>query len=260
MKINIYIIEDNIPQQQFLKECIEKFSGQLKYDVHVIDHPLTFYRCITNSTILPTDIFFLDYDLNTKITGLDIAKKIYVLYPNAAFIFFTSYSDQAIPIINSGIKPLGFIDKNIFLKEGIFSTITATLNVVEQQLLNILKEDHYFTLPSKNGRVILDWNAINYICTKKGQKNISYVQTISETLIVNESLKDIKAVSHLPFILNNLKSYIINLKNIKYYSIQENIIQFYDESELFVGRKIIEKVRDGLAKLESEEIANDDVF
>ena len=59
------------------------------------------------------NLIFMDYDLGRQsFNGMDLVRYIYDKDQNARIVFVTSYGDKALEILQSGVRPFGFIEKN----------------------------------------------------------------------------------------------------------------------------------------------------
>ncbi len=115
-KLNILIVEDEALIAEDIKDICElagNLVSKICYDAHQA------ILAITNSTF---DLAILDINLESELTGLDIAEFIGTQNIQLPYIFLTSYSDHATLDKARECKPIAYITKP-FRKEQLISSI-----------------------------------------------------------------------------------------------------------------------------------------
>lgn len=246
--MNIYVIEDDNQQRKqiihYLNECKHIFFD-LK--ISTLSNHLTFMEEIPKLTINDNDVFFLDIDLKTTYTGIDLALEIRKYNVKCSIIFLTSLEDQAISVLNNNIFPLGYLIKN-------FKNPSET----KQIIIEMIKKSQ---LTSKNfwrfkqdkvefssGSETLFFNArdICYIQSLKGFNGRVLVKTLTEETIIEAKIGKIKKQLQQDYMMTSLQSYIINLENIISIDRKNEQILFDGQQLLSIGAKSIDKVKKAL--------------
>ncbi|OTP24855.1 LytR/AlgR family response regulator transcription factor [Enterococcus mundtii] len=245
----IFVIEDNFLHREFIVEEISRFKSRFEifFDIIPIDQFLSFKKNIHDLNLQDTDIFFIDIDLNSFCSGIDIAQEIRKYNTQCNIVFITNDSSKALEIVTKNIIPFDYIQK-----------LTSNLSEIRNQIQNTLKllfkhsqidSNKYLTLQKNNEYHIFAFSDINYIQTLKGSRFRVYLQTMDKEFILNTSFSKIKKMFFPEYYLKSLKFYIINLRQIKQVNPKLGIIIFLNDSELIVGEKIMRKVREGLRQI-----------
>lgn len=240
----IYIIEDQLLHQKFIAETISDFikRSYISAEVVPIKSVNSFIKEIHLLDITDIDIFFIDIDLRHQYTGINIAEWIRYTNSFCKIIFITNYEDQSKAIVTRNIIPFDYIHKSICLsdmRKKIHTTLkklffSLQINTGEILILSVQKE-----------RQVFAFSHINYIQTIKEDRFRVYLQTTSQELLINESFSDIKKLKFPKYFLF-LKSYIINLRQIKALNRKLGIIIFKNGSEIYFGHKVIKKIEESL--------------
>lgn len=242
----IYILDDNFAQIKIVQTACTELLKELQifYELIAIESLTKFYKDLENLSIYSCDIFFIEINLNHYYNGIDFARKIKQMNSNTNIIFFTRNRQAPIEIINLNIYPLAYIIKNDSLNYSLYND----LKPVFKKILVMNSELHCSSkkIKLKTGANIyyFDTYEINYIETDSTNR-----QTLNVCLINQKSLKLKKKMKHLKTELHLFqdmiifKSIIINKRNIKVINRQEEFIQFIDGTNIFVGKKIIDRIR-----------------
>ncbi|OQO69586.1 hypothetical protein BH747_09965 [Enterococcus villorum] len=245
---NIFIIEDNFLHRKFIENVIHEFTENYKIVVQInaIESVYHFTKKIAKSTISDLDIFFVDIDLNTQYSGVDIAEKIREKNVFCTIIFITSSNDKGIEIISRNITPFDYIHKS-----GL--DITTTKQQIQETLQKVFKNlqatcHKFLVLKNNHENQIFSYTDINYIQTIKGDRSRIYLQTVDQEYLLNENFATIKN-KYFPNYFLFLKSYIINLNQIKSINRKIGIITFTSGTEIYASIKILSKITNALEKL-----------
>ncbi|MBO0441564.1 LytR/AlgR family response regulator transcription factor [Candidatus Enterococcus ikei] len=244
----IYVVEDDNLYRKRIIHYLESYrSSSFRYKISPLDNHLLFMEDIPTLNISDTDIFFLDIDLKTQYSGIDLANRIRQINSKCNIIFLTSFEDKAISIINSDIFPLGYLVKNPVDSTELKSTIETVLLKVETLTKADWRQDQDITT-FMNGyeAIYLNCKEILYIESLKGLKSRVLIKTITEELIIEGKIGKIKNNLKQTYLFSSLQSYIINLENISSINRKHGTITFTGDQELFVGTRIIDKVKKGL--------------
>lgn len=205
--------------------------------------PDQFYKEVTQKTIKSNDIFLIDIHLNCFCSGIQIAQKIRSMNKETAILFTTSDSFSSIEVINTSIRPQAYILKDSRNPAFFSETLKYHLQqLFEMQTNEPTKNSVIFTFGGEVSSV--ESKEINYIQTDKMKRSwVNIYLTTDEVLMIRKKFSEVKTqlAEFKQFIPS--KSHLINLENIKSISRQEEYIQFKNDEYLYVGKKVIDKVR-----------------
>lgn len=244
----IYVVEDDNLYRKRIIHYLENYhSNSFHYKLSPLDNHLLFMEAIDALNISDTDVFFLDIDLNMQYSGIDVANKIRQLNTKCNIIFLTSFEDKAISIINSDIFPLGYLVKNPLDSSELKATIENVLMKVESTTKSIWRKNQdIVTFMNGYESLYINCKEILYIESLKGLKSRVLIKTLSEVLTIEGKIGKIKNKLNQDYLFSSLQSYIINLENITAINRKNGTITFIGDQELFVGTRIIDKVKKGL--------------
>ncbi|WP_260489544.1 LytR/AlgR family response regulator transcription factor [Listeria booriae] len=240
--MKIYIIEDNFFQREYLQMLIEDLLLEQNYDylLEIITDFRTFNDDLSHISISNGDIFFIDIDLKSMVTGIDIASTIRESNPHCYIIFITDNPSKVMEIINQQIKPFQYLVKEnnfqIALKKSI-STLFLNINKVNQFLarseLNIdLNLEQYFFLTED----------VNYISSIKTDRFSCYLHKVHDTKIIGTSIGHLKKQINDPVFFKGFRQYIINTNNIEKIYRSNGEITFRNSEVLHLSPRMINKI------------------
>lgn len=240
--MNVYIIEDSNFFRKFVGGVIREIETEEDYQLNVLmPENLRFFIDHLNKTNIEhrMEIYFMDINLTNNFTGIDLSEIIRIKRPLAKIIFFTSFEDQAIDIINRKIFADGYIIKNI---DPIKNT-NAIKKSVEKVLNSIKTERHKLTVKQGANDISFFENEIITIQVSRFGRNLLDLKTISGEYTVNGTLGKLAKNLKNKSMFKGLKSYIINIDYVKVLNHSELYIEFKDHSKLYVSGRILNKVR-----------------
>ena len=212
--LNFVMCDDNQNILNRLEKYLEailinnNLSGQVIYKTTSPDNLISYVE--TSSF----DVVFLDIDLKTNISGMDLANMIRKRNKKAYIIFTTAHLEYS--MVAYKYKTFDFLAKPI------------TLERLEETVLRLFddigsNENNFIRLNKKTG--FINSNDILFI-QKQGKKAI--LKTLGDDIELTSSFSNI--LSHLP---NNFirchKSYIVNLNKISH--IHGNNVIFFSDKE-----------------------------
>jgi DNA-binding LytR/AlgR family response regulator len=242
----IYILDDNFAQRKIVQTaCTELFKElQIFYELITVESIAKFYKELENLSIYSCDVFFIEINLNHYYNGINFAKKIKKRSFNTNIIFFTRNRQASIEIINHNIYPIAYILKNDSLNYNLYND----LKIVFQKILAKDSELNCSVkkIQLKTGANIyyFDVAEINYIETDAMNRQTLNVHLINQKYIkIKKKIKHLK--NELQFFQDMIafKSMIINKRNIKVINRQEEFLQFRDDTHIFIGKKIIDRIK-----------------
>lgn len=229
--LNFVLCEDNSAILNKLSKMLESLFIKHNFDAEIVyssANPKNVYQYVKDNIV---DVLFLDIDLKSNISGLDLASQIRKIN-NHAYIVFTSAHLEYI-LMAYKYKTFDFIPKPITI-ERLEDTI---LRIIEDVNSNDYKSK-FIHLNNKNA--IFHQDSINFI-KKDGMKLVFYTdkkvyETYSSFSKIAEELP--------PNFVRCHKSYIANVNKIYDISPKDNSIFFEGDSEAkcYIGPKYKNKL------------------
>lgn len=220
--LNFVLCDDNLNIVKKLKEMLEILF--LKND---IDAEVTFFSDNPEDVLQyekenSVDVLILDINLNSNISGIDLAKKIRKNNKNVYIIFSTGHLEYS--LLAYSVKTFDYLPKPITLER-----LEVTLN----RLLDDLSNNSTKEFIQLNKKTIINEKEINYIkrngmklvfCTNNGDyESYNSFSKIENTLPSN--------------FVRCHKSYIANTENIINININNNKINFGNDLFCDIGPK-----------------------
>lgn len=179
------------------------------------------------------DVLILDINLNSDVTGCDIADMVRKKNKNVYIIFSTGHLEYA--LIAYKYKTFDYLPKPI-VKERLEETILRLMDDINQTPLKFIKLDN---------KTIINQDEINYI-KKDGMKLVFCTNT--RTYETYNSFNKIQDCLPENFVRCH-KSYIANVKNITNINTNKNTIIFSPNESCSIGAKykneIMEVIKNG---------------
>ncbi len=224
--LNFVLCDDNKVVLDKLSKMLDSIFIQNKIDAEISlattnpDDVITFFN---NNTV---NVLLLDIDLRSKISGLDLAefarkkdKKTYIIFTSAHLEYI---------LVAYKYKTFDFLPKPI--------TISRLKETIDRLIEDVSSDnDNFSFINIDHKHTIINEDSIRYI-KKNGMKLVFYTDT--RTYEIYSSFNKIS--DRLP---NNFvrchKSYIANVNKITDVNINENTINFDNNSNLkcFIGPK-----------------------
>lgn len=139
MKMNIFILEDDLTQQYYMETIVEKIIEKHRLQYHhfeVFGKPKQLLEAISEKG--SHQVFFLDIEIKTEEKkGLDVAKKIREIDPYAIIVFVTSHSELMPAAFKLQVGALDYLDKSLS-KETFKKRIETVLLHTEKAWQTIL--------------------------------------------------------------------------------------------------------------------------
>ncbi|MBC1457764.1 LytR/AlgR family response regulator transcription factor [Listeria newyorkensis] len=245
MSINkIYIIDDNFMHRNSIKKAVVRVLDDinLKPEIEEIDNIAPFFQNISSDSILDTDLFFLDIDLNTYFSGIDIAVQLREYNTRCFIVFITSHKEKALEAIHRGCIPFGYITKDDFQ----VANIDLQVGDIIKKANTTIQAQFDDTLFIQNGAEVRSFmfSSILYFETVPNNRYSTMLWTIEGQDLLNGSISKFKDhfTENTDF-CTIFKSFVINIKNIKKLSLIDNEITFLNNHTLYMGRKPLLKLK-----------------
>ncbi|MCD7892840.1 MAG: LytTR family transcriptional regulator DNA-binding domain-containing protein [Erysipelotrichaceae bacterium] len=204
--MNFYIVDDDRLFSQKLKKDINLYFNDLD-DLSITIISESFEKILDVKMI---DVIFLDVDLNTSYTGLNLATYIQHNFPNVILIFISNHEEFVFPALSYNI--FQFIRKNNYDND---------LNTVLSQLNKHLLEN--------NKKIIIQQN---------GRKTSIQINEIKFIMVMGHDLF-IKTINNDYTIVSSLKKFMEQINNIDFIQIQKNVVINFNYAKEVKKTKVI---------------------
>lgn len=220
--LNFMLCDDSISSLKRLYKMLESIFIKNNLEAQIVfstQNPYDALDYINNNKV---DVSFLDINLNSDITGCDIADSIRKKDKNMYIIFLTGHLEYA--LLAYKYKTFDFLPKPI-IDERLEETI---LRLIEDMTL---QSSHFIKI--NNSKTILNANDIYYI-KKNGMKLVFC--TAKENYETYCSFSKFKSCLPDNFVRCH-KSYIVNINNVKNFKLNENMLELKNDSCCAIGAK-----------------------
>ena len=219
--LNFILCDDNINIVTKMKEMLE-----IIFVKHDIEASVTFVSDNARDTLKfvndnHVDVAILDVNLNSDISGIDLAKEIRKNNKDIYIVFSTGHMEYS--LIAYTVKTFDYLPKPITI-ERLEITINRLLDDIQSYSKKFINIDN---------KTILNPDEINYI-KKDGMKLVFC--TNSQNYEVYNSFNKIQSLLPDNFIRCH-KSYIANTDNILNVNTKKNVISFDNDLSCEIGPK-----------------------
>lgn len=220
--LNFIICDDSVNMLNKISKMLESIFISNNIDANISFQSTQPQEVLNFANSHKVDVFLLDIQLKSNMSGLDLAKKIRENNKDAYIIFTTGHLEYS--LVAYKLKTFDYIAKPI-TTERLEETILRLLEDINGQPKKYIKID------SKN--TLVDANEIEYI-KREGMK-----------LVFHTPSKDYEAYSSFAKIQDSLpcnfirchKSYIVNIDKIVNVEPVSNTIYFAKDSYCEIGPK-----------------------
>lgn len=220
--LNFVLCDDNLNIVKKLKEMLEILFVKNDINAEVTffsDNPMDIINYEKENII---DVLILDINLNSDISGIELAKKIREKNKNIYLIFSTGHLEYS--LLAYSVKTFDYLPKPITLER-----LEVTLN----RLLDDLNGNNSKRFIQLNKKTIINEREINYI--KRDGMKLVFCTNSGEYETYNSFNKIEKTLSN-NFIRCH-KSYIANTENILNINTNNNTIVFNNALSCDIGPK-----------------------
>lgn len=220
--LNFVLCDDSIPSLKRLSKMLESIfiKNNIEAEIgYLASNPHDALEYIRNNKV---DVLFLDINLNSNLTGCDMANLVRKKNKNIYIIFLTGHLEYA--LLAYKYKTFDYLPKPI-VDERLEETVLRLIEDINLETNQFIKIN--------NNRTIINANDINYI-KKDGMKlvfctNKENYETYSSFSKFESCLPDNFVRCH--------KSYIVNINNVKKFNFNENIIELKNNCSCTIGAK-----------------------
>ncbi|PEH49539.1 LytTR family DNA-binding domain-containing protein [Enterococcus faecium] len=242
--MRIYILEDNYIHRNYILSRLSKIEAAQIYEfVSVKENELlSFYKKLDMLCIQKDDIFLIDVDLNLSWTGIDIAEKIRSINKDCFIIFISSELKYSMQVINRDILPFGYLSKQFKENDTLENQLQKKLDKIAKYIQKDIISGVKLLIRTRDEIEYIDLGEVNYIETIKGKRYSVNIHSSDVTQCVNKSFTYFRQNISNENFYKELKSYIINVSNIKSIDKTESYILFENLDILYLGKKSMRKL------------------
>lgn len=220
--LNFVLCDDNMPSLKRLSKMLESIFIKDNVDAKIAYIASTPHEVLKYTQNNKVDVLFLDINLNSTLTGCDVADLVRKKNKNIYIIFLTGHLEYA--LLAYKYKTFDYLPKPI-VDERLEETILRLIEDIT------IEASHFIKI--NNNKTIINSKDINYIrkdgmklvlCTDKGNYETYSSFSKFETCLPENFVR-----CH--------KSYIVNINNVKKYKINENILELNNNCSCNIGAK-----------------------
>jgi len=211
--IEIFICEDNDIQRKRLTEFIEDYlydeerEKTVSMELKVItDNPTEILDYLKNKNTY--GVYFLDVDLNQKITGIDLANMIREYDKRGEIIFITTHGEMMPLTFEYNVKALDYIVKDQM--DRIEEKVIKCLNLVNERY-QFSKNKRIFYFKKDDRLISEEYDNILYF-EKIKSKNIVVMHTKNGFIEFKGTLKELESMDECLCRCNS--DILVNMENI----------------------------------------------
>lgn len=181
--IRFIVVEDDVKSQEKIKEVLRK--NVIKKDQNITTKYFTKYnkeleKVIEDNTI--RKVYIMDIELASKISGIEIARKIREVDWESEIIFITCHDKMFETVYRSVYEVFDFIEK--------FHDMEKRLEKDIELIFQKNFDNKMFKISNRNVDLQIFYRAITYITRDKEERKI-IIHTDKNTFKVNMNLSDV---------------------------------------------------------------------
>ncbi|EBF5116774.1 response regulator transcription factor [Listeria monocytogenes] len=246
--MNIFILEDDLMQQQRLEQLIRELLSEYKWIPRSISTTSKPQRLLEKAEkVQGKSIYFLDIEIkDVEKKGLEVAQDIRKFDPYGMIVFVTTHSEFAPLTYKYKVSALDFIDKESNESEfrnQVMECMALLFNQKKQ-----LISDEALIFENKHSHFQIPFHDILYFETSE----ISHkMRLIGKTTIIEfyATLDEIERLDYRFFKCH--RSFVINLVNVESVNRSENIVSFENDHICLISRRKVKKVIDLIKEIRS---------
>lgn len=250
MKMNIFILEDDLTQQYYMEtiveEIIEKHHPQYHH-FEVVGKPKQLLEAISEKG--SHQIFFLDIEIKTEEEkGLDVAKKIREIDPYAIIVFVTSHSELMPTAFKLQVGALDYLDKS--LSKEVFKKRIETALLHTESLTGKGLSDDALLFETPHTQIQVPFKDILYIETSsRPHRLVLYTHRGRTEFTAN--LSDILKKEKRFYQCH--RSFVVNPANVHQVDKVNHILHFQNGATCLISRAKIKGLTEAIAALHRRE-------
>ena len=250
MKMNIFILEDDLTQQYYMETIVEEIIEKHHLQYHhfeVVGKPKQLLEAISEKG--SHQIFFLDIEIKTEEEkGLDVAKKIREIDPYAIIVFVTSHSELMPTAFKLQVGALDYLDKS--LSKEIFKKRIETALLHTESLTGKGLSDDALLFETPHTQIQVPFKDILYIETSsRPHRLVLYTHRGRTEFTAN--LSDILKKEKRFYQCH--RSFVVNPANVHQVDKVNHILHFQNGATCLISRAKIKGLTEAIAALHLRE-------
>lgn len=219
--LNFVLCDDNLSFLNNLEKTLNKLIVKNDFNAKIGFKSTNISELLEYMKENKTDVLFLDIQLKSNITGIDIAEKIRSTNKNIYFIFTTGHLEYA--FLAFQVKAFDYLPKPI-TSERLEKTLIRLFEDIDFSSSNFI---------SLNNKTYINENDVYYI-KRDGMKLV--FKTNNNTYETYSSFNKVSQKLPRNFVRCH-KSYIANINNISHIEMNTNTLFFNEETKCYIGPK-----------------------
>ena len=250
MKMNIFILEDDLTQQYYMETIVEEIIEKHHLQYHhfeVVGKPKQLLEAISEKG--SHQIFFLDIEIKTEEEkGLDVAKKIREIDPYAIIVFVTSHSELMPTAFKLQVGALDYLDKS--LSKEVFKKRIETALLHTESLTGKGLSDDALLFEPPHPQIQVPFKDILYIETSsRPHRLVLYTHRGRTEFTAN--LSDILKKEKRFYQCH--RSFVVNPANVHQVDKVNHILHFQNGATCLISRAKIKGLTEAIAALHRRE-------
>ncbi len=250
MKMNIFILEDDLTQQYYMETIVEEIIEKHHLQYHhfeVVGKPKQLLEAISEKG--SHQIFFLDIEIKTEEEkGLDVAKKIREIDPYAIIVFVTSHSELMPTAFKLQVGALDYLDKS--LSKEVFKKRIETALLHTESLTGKGVSDDALLFETPHTQIQVPFKDILYIETSsRPHRLVLYTHRGRTEFTAN--LSDILKKEKRFYQCH--RSFVVNPANVHQVDKVNHILHFQNGATCLISRAKIKGLTEAIAALHLRE-------
>jgi len=251
--MNIFILEDNLIQQQRLERIVKELClrHQLRYrSLFSTAKPNHLLAQIDNAA--DHQLYFLDLEIkNEKHTGLEVAQEIRRTDPYGTIVFVTTHSELAPKTFAYRVAALDFIEKDLPEDEFIQKVEACLLLANERRTVPVSPD--LFSFENKYTSFQIPFSEILYFETMEIAHKIRLIAK-SKTFEFYAELNEIAQYDERLFRCH--RAFVVNLANIRSIDKKNKLVMFDHGGSCSVSRRLQKETIERMESLRQREFSD----
>lgn len=237
--MNIFILEDDLFQQQKLRETLESISKKKKISYSrliVTAKPEVLFDKLTLAS--RHNLYFLDLEIaDYDKTGLEVAQRIREQDPYGTIVFITTHSEMAPLTFKYKVSALDFIEKDQD-EDDINRRIKECLELASRRMEESVSSDA-FIFKNKYTNLQIPYSDIYYFETTGVSHKLRLVTKNKITEFYGE-LSELENIDERLFRCH--RAFLVNLNNIASIDRTNKLLLFPNDDECSVSRRLMKEL------------------
>lgn len=209
--LKVFICEDDNNQREIFNTYVSNYLMIMNYDATLFlstENPLDILKIDKKDII--DGLFFIDVDLNSELTGIELALEIKNISPNARIVFITSHAELSYLTFIYKVEAMDYIIKTgaLDIKKRMYECIDISLQRLKKNSTN---SDNKILIYSDERTISLNVEDVLFFETTDIPHKLR-VYCLNRIVEFYDNIKNCESMS--PYFLRCHKSYVVNLINI----------------------------------------------